>query len=161
MPDARRQFLEDLHLPPNIPEYKYAGLSKLIEAVDEIYHRFVTTTPSSDDDSTAPSPIVVFTHLSPSEFRKLERMDKLPGKGDYIASMQLFILKPLSGQHEVAAGSFGGIFSLAGRDMGVWRTVIPLGGTNFHTRDRSKQADLSWIPKFCPEGRSKDWPTWS
>ena len=82
MSDERRRFLEDLHLPPNTPEHEYSGLSKLIEAVDEAYHRFTTVTPTADEDSTAPSPIVVFTHLSPSEFRKLEDPEKLLGRSD-------------------------------------------------------------------------------
>ena len=93
MSDERRHLLEGLHLPPNTSEHKYAGPSELLEAVDDAYDHFITITPTTDEDSTAPSPIIVFTLVPRSAFRHIYLSEKLPGTGDYIANLQTLTLR--------------------------------------------------------------------
>ncbi|KAK2807835.1 hypothetical protein FQN50_005224 [Emmonsiellopsis sp. PD_5] len=144
---ARHEFLA--HLPPDTPEYKYAGISSMREATAKESHRFL------HQDST--SPYIIFTAISPQEVT--DNDENFPGRTDYSRPLQILILSMPSLPHEEAAGLFDRILDRKAVEMKVHRLLSFRRATDSKTSNRNKEADCSYAPRELPAGRSDKWPT--
>ena len=132
-------------LPADTNEYRYPGSQEQLEEIMlQEYKQF---------DKIIKSQFVVFTNISPSQFRQLY---KAPGVSDYIPNT--LIIKMPCVPHEILGQEFSGLLQSKAREMGVWRLFMATGSaTRGNSNERSKEPDISFQPRFTSAPRQ--WPT--
>ncbi|KAK2794576.1 hypothetical protein FQN52_008157 [Onygenales sp. PD_12] len=135
-------------LPPNTKIYPYHGLSSIEEATDN----------SHPDFHPSESQYIVFNNVPESDLNTVLE-EQLPGRADYDWRTQTLILKMVSQPHETLTHSLEWSINKKAEEMGV-RWEYRLAGTAKHgTPRRTKEPDAQYIPRFPPQGRSRQLPT--
>ncbi|EFQ98958.1 hypothetical protein MGYG_01970 [Nannizzia gypsea CBS 118893] len=146
MLEERSRFLAGL--PQDTNEYRYLGQEHAEMIVKREYTRFV---------EEHKSPYVIFTHVPPSEIDMID--NRSLGKLDYHHSLRILLANMPCLPHEEALSLFGNLVLLKANKMQVDRLIRYRAATTTKTRERDKEGDISWAPRWLPPGRSKQWPT--
>ncbi|KAK2814022.1 hypothetical protein FQN50_000426 [Emmonsiellopsis sp. PD_5] len=135
-------------LPPNTKIYTYHGLSSIEDAADN----------SHPDFHPSESQYIVFNNVPVSDFDTV-LSDHLPGRADYDRRTGTLILKMAAQPHETLTHSLEWSINKKAEEMGVRREYRGAGTAKHKTPRRNKQPDAQYIPRFPPQGRSRQWPT--
>ncbi|PUU80731.1 hypothetical protein B9Z19DRAFT_1191630 [Tuber borchii] len=117
---------------------------------------------AKDDESSSPSPYLIFSHVTPHQLGTIDKIRKTQYKKVrilYLEEREVLIVKHMPRpEHEQATRTFEGIIINKIVDGGQGAEIAQMGSTTFPGTLGKKEADASLKPLRARSGRM-DWPT--